>query len=241
MFGRVKERFSRLTKIKTLFLVISYIMVAVLLTVLPWYLWMYSGLEARGVTSVRGSSMTPTIHNNDIMYVCPVKYERGDIVVAKCRTSKYLTMDGSALLKRIVGLPGEVVEITAEGVLINGVLLDEPYTQNVTETLQESNDYNTLVLSDNEYFLLGDNRANSFDSRHVGSIHRTDFLYSLTVDPNEQTQKIITSIICVCVLNVILILSSWFAIFMFLTKSPKTEQNKYDYVHKGRRKKIKLD
>jgi signal peptidase I len=162
--------------------------------------------------------MSPNINDNDILYVQPVQFERGEIVVAKCpNTDEYVSASNVALLKRIVGLPGETVEIVADGVLINGSLIDEPYTVNQDKSLQESNDVNEIILSDNEYFLLGDNRENSFDSRHVGQVPASNFLYGLTTEPNEHTYNIFRNVSIVASINILLLITLPILMLMLFT------------------------
>jgi signal peptidase I len=159
-----------------------------------------------GVISIRGDSMTPTMGNNDIAYVKEVEFVRGEIVVAKCPASeKYSITEGTALLKRIVGLPGEIVKITEDGVLINGKLLDESsYTDDQAKTLNDDVEFDEIYLSDREYYLLGDNRTESFDSRHVGEVTESEFLYALTTSPNDYTKNILANVISVGVCNMIM-------------------------------------
>lgn len=227
---RIKKRFSKLAQNKLMLL--GYILLCVLIvaagTIIPIQLWATSSIESRGITSVRGDSMIPNINNNDVLYVQPVQFERGEIVVAKSpRSDNYSHMTGTALLKRIVGLPGEIVEITDEGVLIDGELLDEPYTDTQNKTKQDMNVYTEIILSDNEYYLLGDNRENSFDSRHVGAVHSSSFLYGLTVEPNETTHKIWNKMIVFGICDIVAMILVMFILLFVLTKEKKrTEKAK---------------
>jgi len=204
-------------------MVIGYFLYCFLLFFLfiiaPFYLWSTAGIQERGITSIRGSSMMPTIQDNSIMYVQPVQYERGEVVVVRCpEIMEYPITTNLALLKRIVGLPGETIEIVEEGILIDGVLLDEPYAADQTKTLSDDNDINEIILSDNEYFLLGDNRADSFDSRHVGAIHSADFLYGLTTTPNAHTHKLMFAFGAVAIVNTAIVLGMSLNLFFFLTR-----------------------
>lgn len=198
-----------LKKKKVIYWVVS-ICITACFTILPLCLWVMSGMKYTGITSIRGTSMAPTIENNDILFYQPVKFERGEIVVAKCpSTSKYSASNGVALLKRIVGVPEETVEIVSDGVLVNGKLLDEPYTNNVSKTLQKENDISEIILSYGEYFLLGDNRETSFDSRHVGAFHESSFLYGLTTEPNEYTKMILKNMIMILLINISIVILFW--------------------------------
>jgi signal peptidase I len=205
---------------------IAYILICVVIvfacSIIPFNIWRNMDIESRGITSIRGNSMTPTIKNNDILFVQPTKFERGEIVVARCPSSKeYSAATNIALLKRIVGLPGETIELTKDGVLINGKLLEEEYTNNVEFTFQKSNDVNEIILSDNEYFLIGDNRENSFDSRHVGAVHASNFLYGLTLKPNDYTMTLYFWFGIAIFANLLAIVVLPILFFLILTHQPK--------------------
>ena len=199
----MKKKFKLLISNKIrLIIFIALIVVTIIPTyVIPKVKWNNANILERGVVCVRGTSMEPTIKDNTVMYVDDLSFNRGDVVAVKNHsTLKYEVGDKKTLLKRIVGLPGETVEITADGVLINGELLNEDYTDTQNKTLQDNNDIQEVVLSYNEYFVLGDNREKSFDSRHIGAINKSDFLYKLTEKENDYTKRIhkknlITSIV----------------------------------------------
>lgn len=114
---------------------------------------------------VRGSSMAPSIHDGDRILIDPVSYlfgeiERGDIVVLQ------YPLDPSVdYIKRVVGLPGDEVEIEAGAVWVNGLRLQEPYVLGP----DPGTSLRVEVLPAH-YFVLGDNRARSCDSREFGLV-----------------------------------------------------------------------
>lgn len=128
---------------------------------------------------VSGASMTPNFHDREYLIVNKIGYrlqapERGDVVIFKYPkdTSQYF-------IKRIIGLPGEKVKIEEGRVFIynsknpDGQVLDEPYLVNQAETFGRSDITN---LGSDEYFVLGDNRQSSSDSRVWGVLPANDLV-----------------------------------------------------------------
>ena len=114
---------------------------------------------------VNGNSMYPTLEGNEIMLLNKLgSVERFDIVVLE--TNKY---EGD-LIKRVIGLPGETIEIKNNEIYINDELLDDPYGYGITYNIDP------VTLGDDEYFVLGDNRIISLDSRSFGAIHRSEIM-----------------------------------------------------------------
>ncbi len=121
---------------------------------------------------VKGQSMDPNFENGDYLIVDEISYrfsdpERGEVIVFK-----YPEDPSHRFIKRIVGLPGETVEIKDGKVII--------YKDGTSQVLNESEYLSDLVtagdfqitLGENEYFVLGDNRSFSFDSRKFGVLPR---------------------------------------------------------------------
>lgn len=118
---------------------------------------------------VKGATMEPKLSENDYLVVDMMdkNYQKGDIVVFK-----YPQDRSQNLLKRVVGVPGDKVSISNSKVYINGVLLEENYLTPGTETLLPLRGaYSDVLLKPNEYFLLGDNRNKSLDSRIFGPVN----------------------------------------------------------------------
>jgi signal peptidase I len=128
-------------------------------------------------TQVQGSSMEPKLSSEDNLIVDKISYrfhdpERFDIVVFPFRYE-----ENTFYIKRVIGLPGETVRIDEKGnILINGEILEESYGKEVIQSPGRA--YEDIVLADDEYFLMGDNRNNSTDSRDpsVGNVRRDEIV-----------------------------------------------------------------
>ena len=128
-------------------------------------------------TRVIGSSMNPTVYDSESLIREKVSYrfhdpERFDIVVFP-----YQHGDKQNFIKRVIGLPGEKVRIDYDGnIYIDGELLKENYGREVIQ--KPGNAVNPVKLGDDEYFVLGDNRNNSIDSRfeQVGKLKRSELI-----------------------------------------------------------------
>lgn len=126
-------------------------------------------------TIVNGVSMETTLYHNDNLIVDKISYrigdpERFDVVVFPFADDKFF-------IKRVIGLPGETVQIDEDGnIYINGEMISEHYGY---ETLIDpGRAINPVELGEDEYFLMGDNRNNSMDSRdeRVGNVHRSQLI-----------------------------------------------------------------
>ena len=127
-------------------------------------------------TKVSGQSMETTLHDGDNLIVDKISYrfrepERFEIIVFP-----YQHKENTYYIKRIIGLPGETVQIVEGCVYIDGEPLDEHYGNELMENAGLAEE--PIVLGEDEYFVLGDNRNHSSDSREpsVGVLHREDLL-----------------------------------------------------------------
>jgi signal peptidase I len=129
---------------------------------------------------VDGDSMKPTLHNADRYVLNRVEYyfrtpKSEDIVVLRDPEV------GGLAVKRIIAVQGEKVELAGGGVYVNGVRLREPYLPRGTRTFSlKVRDHEQFVCGQDEYFVLGDNRNNSADSRVYGVVPRKNILGVVT-------------------------------------------------------------
>lgn len=127
-------------------------------------------------TKVSGDSMQATLQNGDNLIVDKITYrfkepERYDIIVFPYRHA-----ENTYYIKRIIGLPGETVQIIDGYVYINDKKLNEHYGLEIIQNAGNAKE--PIVLNEDEYFVLGDNRNASADSREssVGVLHRDEII-----------------------------------------------------------------
>lgn len=130
-------------------------------------------------TEVQGASMESTLNDGDNLIVDKITYrfrdpQRFDIIVFPFQYE-----EDTYYIKRIIGLPGETVQIDLDGTIyINGEVLEENYGREIIKPENVGIAVKPVVLGEDEYFVMGDNRNNSSDSRieAVGNIHRNDII-----------------------------------------------------------------
>lgn len=115
---------------------------------------------------VNGASMYPTLDNKDLMILDKISYrfkeiKRFDIVVVKTERSK--------IIKRVIGLPGEIISYKDNILYIDGEEVEDIYNSVKQDDFE-------CVLGEDEYFVLGDNREISLDSRSIGPVEREDIV-----------------------------------------------------------------
>jgi signal peptidase I len=125
---------------------------------------------ATGRFRIEGASMEPNLHDSEYVLIDKVSYrlhapERGDVIVFERQGNE------RDYIKRIIGLPGDTVQVAGGQVRVNGIALDEPYLNQATH-----NDMPAQRVEEGRYFVMGDNRNNSSDSRVFGSIPVNDII-----------------------------------------------------------------
>lgn len=125
---------------------------------------------------VKGASMEPNFHDYQYLIIDELSYrfrtpEHGEVVVMRdpLDRKKYF-------IKRIIGIPGDTLLIEQGAVYLNGVLLDESAYLDATVQTQPANGITEVTLYPNEYFVMGDNRPASFDSRRFGAVQKSEFI-----------------------------------------------------------------
>ena len=121
---------------------------------------------------VQGTSMEPNLQDGDIMILNEIGYhlnglERFDIVVVRT--------DEGKIIKRVVGFPGDTIKYQDNKLYINGNLIEEEFSHDVTHNF-DLNEIGHNKIPDGYYFVIGDNRGNSLDSRKIGLIKKQQIM-----------------------------------------------------------------
>lgn len=138
----------------------NYIYMIFLVLILLFKFFIYSPLY------VHGESMMTTLHEGDIMVLDIVGYRhsgvsRFDIVV--------VNPGNELLIKRVIGLPGEIIQYKNNELYVNGKKVEDKFGNGITEDFE-------VKVPEDSYYVLGDNRENSMDSRYFGPFKKEDIL-----------------------------------------------------------------
>jgi signal peptidase I len=130
--------------------------------------------------SVVGDSMVPTLQSNDQLLVEKVSKYFGGITYGDIITISTRDLvgheGGPNIIKRVIGLPGDTIEIRDDGVYRNGKIVQESYLDASVETNVNDPAYAKVTLNPDQYYVLGDNRPRSLDSRSIGPITRQSII-----------------------------------------------------------------
>lgn len=126
---------------------------------------------------VEGVSMEPGLRSGELVVVSQIAYDfgaqpqRGDVIVLHPPSDP-----STVYVKRIIGIPGDQLFITPSAVYVNGHKLNEPYIQLIDPSAAENQPLGKVTLTSGQYFVMGDNRQNSTDSRVFGYVPRQNII-----------------------------------------------------------------
>ena len=165
---RIKRNLEAIMPLtKQIFSLLKYYVIGVMIMLF------ITGYIAKPVV-VRGSSMNPTLNDFDICIsnrlsiVIGGSIDRFDIVVAQSEEGE--------IVKRVVGIPGDVISYQNGVLTVNGTTVVEDYIIDDPAKHHADMDFYELKLGVDEYFLMGDNRTGSTDSRYFGPFHRSSII-----------------------------------------------------------------
>jgi signal peptidase I len=135
------------------------VVVISLAIILPIRLWLVQPFY------VEGASMEPSFYDSEYLIINEISYrfeepQRGEVIIFRNPQNTKIYF-----IKRVLGLPGETIEIKQGKVFIDDELIEESYIENFSTQSKQA-----TILAEDEYFVMGDNRTNSFDSRSIGPI-----------------------------------------------------------------------
>lgn len=122
---------------------------------------------------VKGASMEPNYEDHEYLIIDELTYRfrdpaRGEVVVFR-----YPNDPSQYFIKRVIGLPGDSIVVNSQGIILNGVVFDESVYLSADVSTVGNVD---ITLSPDQYFVMGDNRQSSLDSRIFGPIDRSDIV-----------------------------------------------------------------
>ena len=160
-----EEKVTKKNVVKILKEIMSYILIISIVLLIKKFIFT--------PIRVNGDSMYPTLKNNDIMILNEIGYyvngvNRFDIVV--------VDTNGEKIIKRIIGLPGDKVEYRNNKLFVNEKEIEEEFKHAETIDFSVNKDLGYEIIPNDYYFVVGDNRINSVDSRMIGLVHKKQIL-----------------------------------------------------------------
>lgn len=160
-----EEKVTKKDIIKVVKEITSYVLIILVVLLIKKYIFT--------PIRVNGESMYPTLKHNDIMILNEIGYyinglDRFDIVV--------VDTNGEKIIKRVIGLPGDKVEYKDNKLFINDEEIKEDFNHADTLDFSVNKDLGYEIIPDDYYFVVGDNRINSIDSRMIGLVSEKQIL-----------------------------------------------------------------
>ena len=152
-----------------------------------------SALLGYDIFRLPASSMSPTLVRGDRILADTWHYSRSDILDGEIIVFELPGSDGVMYIKRVIGVPGDELSFDNNVLVRNGMPIEEPYAYYTDGPTPGMGSVRNIVIPDGEYFVLGDNRNNSRDSRFVGTIPRSNIIGRVThlcysYDPDRGVQ-----------------------------------------------------
>lgn len=134
--------------------------------------------------------MEPKFHSGDKIFASQWigNINRFDIVVVSNENTENLSSD-SGWIKRVIGLPGETIKYKNGNLYVNGKKIKQSFVTDNNSWFIGTEDFGPVTLGDDEYWVMGDNRSNSCDSRYVGAFKRDDIKYVYHFTIKELSDK----------------------------------------------------
>ena len=191
--------------IKTIVMVIDLFVMFLIV----WNMFNLCLSKGSWINIVQGSSMYPTMKSGQIVFSdTEAVIERGAIITAympRYAVEKDPDYDGMIVIKRVVGVPGDSVSVEPNGVYINGEFYDESYLSDYAKEMTYINGgCNSVVLQPGEYYIMGDNRDVSYDSREFGIVRAEEILFKQSFTPTRSFYLKLALIVLILILDVFL-------------------------------------
>ena len=199
-----------------------------------WNVFVYFIPRGSWINVVDGDSMEPTMHSGQVIFADMSGIERGNIVTSYLPDSVIDAQperEGMLLIKRVIGMPGDTIKIAREGIYVNGQLLEEDYIPLESKSFTyKDRGYTNVKLGSNEYYIVGDNREVSYDSRSFGPVKTDDILYKQSTTLTTNFYLKAAFILSILVLDIFLYMLIEFilteAAYAILYKKPCENVNK---------------